>query len=393
MPEPFFETRDDWLRHEQGQHNLEWICDGLSAHAPLRFTTRKDFEAHFTALHPAIFTNDEIVKLAGISARPSVPTFKNCPFCDFQCSLQEYESSQSRLENHILDHILALFMMALPERNDIPDAISSDSNSHIKTVQDSQSIGFISDDPDYIDPENSSISFLIDDNLPETSSDIWDSVKQGRLQGIRILFLGLRDRIARLTNSTSMEGNFSNLGNKLGVLLSLLELWIQHLYADEPLYQESLVSPELEQIMPHQEEVTLELPHMGSDYTIFRQLEEVGRMADEDGAFKEDQLVKELIDKVYRLSLVVHSMLKNQFNLFNRENGQITIETKVRAELKESVIRWLSSLDFLTRQEEIFNDCLDTSQWLLESEEFQVWSSGGLWALHCEGEPGVGKVS
>ena len=67
-------------------------------------------------------------------------------------------------------------------------------------------------------------------------------------------------------------------------------------------------------------------------------------------------------------------------------------ERKDRKLLYEAIANWLSRLDFNTRQSEIFDRCIDTSQGLLESPEFQAWQSGRHWILFCWADAGAGKV-
>ena len=287
--EPFFETKDDWIQHERGQHNLEWNCDGLGSHAPILYTCRHQFEAHFTTLHAGLFAPNEIAKLADMSARPSSRTFENCPFCDYQianqeaCDItQEHKLNQGRFEKHILDHMLVLFIMALPERNDLLDAVSSNSNSRIQNMEDYYvNIGTSSDDPDYIDPEYSSTTLSIDDDVPNTTSDMWDWVKQGRIQSLHNVFLGWRNLIASVTNNTSMQDNWSSLGDELGVLQLLLELWVQNIHVNDTLHQESLITSTMRQMMLRLRETTApEQNYDESEYMILRQLGEAGKMAD-----------------------------------------------------------------------------------------------------------------
>ena len=61
-----------------------------------------------------------------------------------------------------------------------------------------------------------------------------------------------------------------------------------------------------------------------------------------------------------------------------------------RAELEQ----WLSSLDFVSRHQEVLKTKqADTGQWLLKSEEFQHWESDqDFRPLWCPGIPGAGKT-
>ena len=88
---------------------------------------------------------------------------------------------------------------------------------------------------------------------------------------------------------------------------------------------------------------------------------------------------------------MVYSVLKSVPSLIDSDD-QLSHKTKEMKHRKEKIVRWLSSLDFLARQEEVFDECFDTSQWLIGSEEFRAWCSGRPWTLFVEGAPGTGKV-
>ena len=412
LAEPFFETKDDWLQHEQGQHNLEWYCDGLGTHLPVMFTSHESFKAHFTACHPGIFDSEEIEKLTGMSARPSATTFENCPFCDFQaveqetcgefqCSLQESKSSQCQLENHILDHLLALFIMALPERNDLPDLVSSDSSSraNIQSIQDSQTVDPDSEDPNYIDFEYFSSPLLDEDKVPDTTGDIWDSAIRGRLNSLQRLFNRLRKYLSELSDEiTFLEGTLSELKDLLENFQFLLELWTRSL--DDVNIYNSL--SELRRWHPNiagKSTATLEISYDESEYMVLGQLSEVLPTVENRLSYirlgllsctESRQITDKVTNSVCKLSSTVYTLLLKKSQPSDGKNDQSPFETNEAA--KKTFIRQLSSLDFLARQKEIFDGCLDTSQWLIESEEFRAWSSGRHWTLHIDGLPGVGKV-
>ncbi|KAL8726116.1 MAG: hypothetical protein Q9166_006908 [cf. Caloplaca sp. 2 TL-2023] len=65
---------------------------------------------------------------------------------------------------------------------------------------------------------------------------------------------------------------------------------------------------------------------------------------------------------------------------------------KEQREERRAIIEWLSPLQFLRRQSDIFNDAILMGQKFLESEEFQAWSKGQPWILYGYGMPGSGKT-
>lgn len=59
---------------------------------------------------------------------------------------------------------------------------------------------------------------------------------------------------------------------------------------------------------------------------------------------------------------------------------------------REAIADWLSPLEFLGRQEELFGQAFPTGQWMVESVVFQQWVQGKPWHLRCYGPAGSGKV-
>ncbi|KAI4108595.1 MAG: hypothetical protein LQ339_002111 [Xanthoria mediterranea] len=61
-------------------------------------------------------------------------------------------------------------------------------------------------------------------------------------------------------------------------------------------------------------------------------------------------------------------------------------------EERRAIIEWLSPLQFLRRQSDIFNGKILMGEKLLDSEEFKAWSEGRPWILVGYGMPGSGKT-
>jgi hypothetical protein len=59
---------------------------------------------------------------------------------------------------------------------------------------------------------------------------------------------------------------------------------------------------------------------------------------------------------------------------------------------REAIQQWLSPLEFLARQEELFGQSFQTGQWLVDSVAFKQWVQGKPWHLRCYGPAGSGKV-
>lgn len=61
-------------------------------------------------------------------------------------------------------------------------------------------------------------------------------------------------------------------------------------------------------------------------------------------------------------------------------------------EERRAIIEWLSPLQFLRRQSDIFNGKILLGEKLLDSDEFKAWSEGRPWILFGYGMPGSGKT-
>ncbi|KAJ7688188.1 ankyrin repeat-containing domain protein [Mycena rosella] len=65
----------------------------------------------------------------------------------------------------------------------------------------------------------------------------------------------------------------------------------------------------------------------------------------------------------------------------------------VKAEKRQTILEWMSPLNFLQRQADVFNTLQPgTGEWLLAEHQFQDWESGSGEILLCQGMPGAGKT-
>ncbi|MCJ1401112.1 hypothetical protein MMC11_004324 [Xylographa trunciseda] len=140
------ESEDDWIEHEKWQHNLVWCCDGFE-HPPETFRTRDNFENHMKLQHGDTFQASQLGMLAKISAKPSSDSFQHCPFCDYSNEFEAEALGQNRVDTrarsrhtsmrvHITSHLLSIFLLALPERDDLLD----DESMPITSTADARSI-------------------------------------------------------------------------------------------------------------------------------------------------------------------------------------------------------------------------------------------------------------
>ena len=67
-------------------------------------------------------------------------------------------------------------------------------------------------------------------------------------------------------------------------------------------------------------------------------------------------------------------------------------EKKDQTQLYQAVANWLSRLDSNARHSQIYDRCIDISQGLVDSPEFQAWKTKRPWVLFCWADAGAGKV-
>lgn len=135
-PDTIFETRDDWIDHQKQEHSIEWWCEGNDdEHAALKFSTEADFIAHLRQSHSSLLPPMALKNRVEMAGHPSLTPFTCCPFCDFLpadlSALNFNESdavfrttlSQKMFQDHLASEMLRIFLIALPEREDLEDNI------------------------------------------------------------------------------------------------------------------------------------------------------------------------------------------------------------------------------------------------------------------------------
>jgi hypothetical protein len=76
---------------------------------------------------------------------------------------------------------------------------------------------------------------------------------------------------------------------------------------------------------------------------------------------------------------------------YQKRQEERVVKQKDEAD-REAVEKWLSPLEFLARQEELYEQAFGTGKWFLESLAFRHWVKGKPWHLRCYGVEGSGKV-
>ncbi|KAF7125986.1 hypothetical protein CNMCM5793_002345 [Aspergillus hiratsukae] len=74
------------------------------------------------------------------------------------------------------------------------------------------------------------------------------------------------------------------------------------------------------------------------------------------------------------------------------KDGVDRINTVLDGSHRTEILNWITRLDFEHEQETLFQSCVPTGKWLIESEVFKRWVDGARWQLRCYGEAGTGKT-
>ncbi|KAK7892626.1 Transcriptional regulatory protein sin3 [Exophiala xenobiotica] len=139
-PYVLMETWADWVEHHKWAHAMEWWCEGLeTSHQPASFTVAEEYSEHLLHDHMSTLTVRDVSRMVQTSGAPAQEPFKFCPFCDYQAdsarslvesdtqdTLKTAKLGQQNLQSHIFDHLLSMFLLALPGRDDIEDGGSED---------------------------------------------------------------------------------------------------------------------------------------------------------------------------------------------------------------------------------------------------------------------------
>ncbi|KAK2603358.1 hypothetical protein N8I77_009822 [Diaporthe amygdali] len=225
----FFKTSEEWLGHLRWQHTIVYSCQAIG-HEREVFSSSKDLEDHIRGEHPDTFTESQLPGLIKQGTLPAPNTFtvlnltlsvaeSKCPICcEFVPRLVNAQTTddaapditpEQRMQNHILEHLEAIALLALPDRGDRDEA---DSNAR----QSSLGLGAVKkkDTHDLPSPifEDIAAGTPVDGDVPDQHGhdDRWAAVfrqvKQSRLPEPREdpVLIQLQDRRKNKTNDQAI---------------------------------------------------------------------------------------------------------------------------------------------------------------------------------------------
>ncbi|CAG8419070.1 unnamed protein product [Penicillium salamii] len=95
----------------------------------------------------------------------------------------------------------------------------------------------------------------------------------------------------------------------------------------------------------------------------------------------------------------LRSRISSNVILLNSFNGRLVRDNVAKLvqhqddQERQEILNWLSPTNYATQQSDYFGRRgQETGQWLLDSSEFQSWTSGSRDSLFCPGIPGAGKT-
>ncbi|KAK5454989.1 hypothetical protein LTS15_005709 [Exophiala xenobiotica] len=166
-----FETKDDWVDHQKREHAMEWWCQGGESHGAMKFDAERDFETHLRQIHN-IGSAAEIENRKIMAGHPSTSPFPCCPFCDFRAPVQHV------LQEHILQEMLRIFLLALPNNDDAADGdVKSDTQGSSISRGTLHDIDFGTSMDLSFNPEPSRSSETLDEEAePQVIEALWEAV-------------------------------------------------------------------------------------------------------------------------------------------------------------------------------------------------------------------------
>ncbi|KAJ7434237.1 hypothetical protein FB451DRAFT_1195524 [Mycena latifolia] len=102
------------------------------------------------------------------------------------------------------------------------------------------------------------------------------------------------------------------------------------------------------------------------------------------------------IQLIRKLCVFIRSRDVGQKQMSNQDSILNTVQEQrdtIDAEKRQNILDWMSPLNFLQRQADIYGTLQPgTGEWLLGEAQFQDWESGPGKVLFCHGIPGAGKT-
>lgn len=145
-----FKTVEEWLGHMQWQHTIVYSCQAVG-HEREVFSSPQDLERHIRREHPDTFTESQLPGLVKQGTLPSSNTLGTlnyslsvgeslCLLCHTSVpqpvnaestdNTEPASTAEQRMQNHILEHLEAIALLALPGGNG-SDGMNSDARHSI----------------------------------------------------------------------------------------------------------------------------------------------------------------------------------------------------------------------------------------------------------------------
>ncbi|ESZ91987.1 hypothetical protein SBOR_7644 [Sclerotinia borealis F-4128] len=196
-----FATVDDWINHMQWQHAVVWCCQ-VADHQATVYHSEDDFTLHLRQEHKTAFNESQLSMIVKKAVQPVSDLFGTlalaldgdggeaskvgvCPLCPFSLDTSKHSSRMDKLEvaitstsaskrlcNHIAEHMEAIALLSLPEREDLDDAVTNEresENTYHSLDQDAMDLPSLTSIVDNEDTEGATEEPDLEHHQPELS--------------------------------------------------------------------------------------------------------------------------------------------------------------------------------------------------------------------------------
>lgn len=113
----FFESRDEWYKHEAQRHRVKWFCNTENH---LEYETQVDFLTHMKHHHGTNFDLGQLSLLKDMFRQPSRAIEGQCNLC---------MRHSAKLRSHVSRHLQQIALFALPRFNETAGSEKAELNS------------------------------------------------------------------------------------------------------------------------------------------------------------------------------------------------------------------------------------------------------------------------
>ncbi|KAL8755008.1 MAG: hypothetical protein Q9199_003938 [Rusavskia elegans] len=127
-PDTLYESRDQWIQHEQWSHMCLWRCPKDD----IEFEDLPSYEIHVIAQHPVAAEKNQLLSEGVLATQRFLaePPSRSCPFCDVDLD------GLGEMCDHIGSHLETVALLAIPQLDDHELQPKSDAASSVAAGKD-----------------------------------------------------------------------------------------------------------------------------------------------------------------------------------------------------------------------------------------------------------------